>query len=536
MLGSAQLDGLTERRDDATPAARDDLAASRRSHVGHGQELQEGPTCRHASGSSSRETLAKLGEHLPQARLRLRLAQPRFRVPAPPRPASCRWTSSSTTAGNNDWEMDVAWVVKGGQIRSSGSRSTAAASTPCTSRTSRRLARTTDEDGWADVGHGTHGLAGARDRPSRAHTNARYWVMEHDTRPRRRRPLRVPLRRRRHPAWQPDQEPLMTDFSFQLYSARNFPPLADILKMVAAAGYKQVEGYGALYADAAKVAELKAHLGASGLKMPTGHFGLDHARERARPRARDRQGARHRDDLLPLPRRPTSARHRRRLASTSASGCRRPASRYRDAGLGFGWHNHDFEFKQLPDGSLPQVAIFEGGPDLEWEADIAWVIRGGADPLEWIKTFGNRITAVHVKDIAPAGENADEDGWADVGHGTVDWKALMAGAHGHPGQVLRHGARQPQGRQALRRALDRRRQASSEEPTMTDTARHRHHRLRQHLRRLLPPRAAVQGPRGARLRRHQPGRRRGARQGVRRQGPDHRRAARQPRRSTSSST
>ena len=40
--------------------------------------------------------------------------------------------------------------------------------------------------------------------------------------------------------------------------------------------------------------------------------------------------------------------------------------------------------------------------------------------------MGDRITAVHVKDIAPAGENADEDGWADVGQGTVDWKGLMA--------------------------------------------------------------------------------------------------------------
>ena len=55
---------------------------------------------------------------------------------------------------------------------------------------------------------------------------------------------------------------------------------------------------------------------------------------------------------------------------------------------------------------------------------------------------------------------------------------------------------------------------------MTGQARHRHHRLRQHLRRLLHARAALQGPRGARLRRHQPGRRRGARQGVRRQGAD----------------
>ena len=29
-----------------------------------------------------------------------------------------------------------------------------------------------------------------------------------------------------------------------------------------------------------------------------------------------------------------------------------------------------------------------------------------------------------MKDIAPAGENADEDGWADVGHGVIDWPGL----------------------------------------------------------------------------------------------------------------
>ena len=78
------------------------------------------------------------------------------------------------------------------------------------------------------------------------------------------------------------------------------------------------------------------------------------------------------------------------------------------------------------------MAIFEGGPDLEWEADLAWVIKGGADPLEWVKTFGKRLTSVHVKDIAPEGENDDEDGWADVGDGTVDWKALMAAVRSTP--------------------------------------------------------------------------------------------------------
>lgn len=217
----------------------------------------------------------------------------------------------------------------------------------------------------------------------------------------------------------------MTDFSFQLYSARNFPPLADTLRMVKAAGYTAVEGYGALYADAAKVAELTENLAASGLKMPTGHFGIDQLEqepERVLEIARALSIETIYCPYLPEEERPDDAAgwldFGRRLQKAGEP--------FRDAGLGFGWHNHDFEFVKLADGSYPQNAIFEGGPDLEWEADLAWVVKGGGDPVEWITTYGKRLTAVHVKDIAPAGENADEDGWADVGHGTVDWKALMA--------------------------------------------------------------------------------------------------------------
>lgn len=217
----------------------------------------------------------------------------------------------------------------------------------------------------------------------------------------------------------------MTDFSYQLYSSRNFPPLVDTLKMLKRLGYASVEGYGALYADAAKVAELKAHLGDSGLTMPTGHFGLDMVEgdpARTLGIAKDLGVETIYVPYLLPDQRPDSG------AGWKAFGERlqKASKPYRDAGLGFGWHNHDFEFRKTADGAIPQVAIFEGGPDLEWEADLAWVIKGGADPLEWIKTFGNRLTAVHLKDIAAAGENADEDGWADLGHGTVDWKALKA--------------------------------------------------------------------------------------------------------------
>ena len=142
----------------------------------------------------------------------------------------------------------------------------------------------------------------------------------------------------------------MTDFSYQLYSSRNFPPLADTLKMLKSLGYTSVEGYGALYADEAKVAELKAHLGDSGLTMPTGHFGLDMV-ENDPARTLDIAKALGVETIyvpyLTPEQRPATG------AAYVAFGKRlQEASKpYRDAGLGFGWHNHAFEFEHLADGS-----------------------------------------------------------------------------------------------------------------------------------------------------------------------------------------
>jgi sugar phosphate isomerase/epimerase len=231
----------------------------------------------------------------------------------------------------------------------------------------------------------------------------------------------------------------VTAFSYQLYSSRNFPPLKATLEMLKRLGYASVEGYGALYADPEKVEELKQHLGASGLTMPTAHFSLDMIeKEPAKVVEIARSlgiGTVYCPYLLPE-HRPTTgadwAAFGRRLQAAGAP--------LRDAGLGFGWHNHAFEFEKTSDGAIPQAAIFDGGPDLEWEADLAWVIKGGADPLAWIGSHGSRITSVHVKDIAPAGENADEDGWADVGHGTVDWPGLFRALRGTPARnfIMEH--------------------------------------------------------------------------------------------------
>lgn len=49
------------------------------------------------------------------------------------------------------------------------------------------------------------------------------------------------------------------------------------------------------------------------------------------------------------------------------------------------------------------------------------------DAVKWITDYRSIITIAHVKDIAPQGQNADEDGWSDVGrHGGLKTQGSLA--------------------------------------------------------------------------------------------------------------
>lgn len=218
----------------------------------------------------------------------------------------------------------------------------------------------------------------------------------------------------------------MTKLGFQLFSARNYQPFSTIFQKLSAAGYGEVEGYGALYddLDEASLKRLAHDLNAIGLSMPTGHFSLAMLENDA-DRVIEIASALKMDSifcpfLLPDDRPDTAQGWLEFGARLENAG-----APLRAAGLTFGWHNHDFEFRALPDGSMPMKHLMQGGPSLAWEADLAWVVRGGADPYFWVEFLKERISSVHVKDIAEDGENKDEDGWADVGHGTMDWRGLM---------------------------------------------------------------------------------------------------------------
>ena len=56
---------------------------------------------------------------------------------------------------------------------------------------------------------------------------------------------------------------------------------------------------------------------------------------------------------------------------------------------------------------------------------MAWIARAKQNPIKWIKAYGDLISSAHVKDIAPKGVNVDQDGWCDVGKGTVKWPEIF---------------------------------------------------------------------------------------------------------------
>ena len=212
--------------------------------------------------------------------------------------------------------------------------------------------------------------------------------------------------------------PLTHPLSMQLYSARKFPPVEEQIAIIARRGYTNVETFGPFHQDASATRRL---LDAHRLVATSAHFSIDAIESESQLTVSIARELGVEIIVAPylLPeRRPTD------LAEWKAFGARlaRIGETFAAKGLLFAWHNHDFEFLPLPDGSMPIEHIL--GDVLLWEADLAWIARAGADPRHWIERYRGRMPLVHVKDIAPAGENVDEDGWADVGAGVLPWSEL----------------------------------------------------------------------------------------------------------------
>ncbi len=206
--------------------------------------------------------------------------------------------------------------------------------------------------------------------------------------------------------------------SYQLYSSRNWP-LADTLKMLSDIGYTEVEAYGGLLED---VEGLKAAVAANGLTVSSCHMDVDTLEndvERCIAVGNALGVKRIYGPYLAEDKRPTNRSEWEQFAARLAA----VKSAIEGAGFVFGWHNHEFEFADLGDGTTPMDVLAEAG--VPFELDLGWVHVAGFDVVDTIRKYAPLIRTAHIKDRAPDGEKTDEDGWADAGSGVLDWSAIL---------------------------------------------------------------------------------------------------------------
>jgi sugar phosphate isomerase/epimerase len=221
----------------------------------------------------------------------------------------------------------------------------------------------------------------------------------------------------------PSESPIL---SLQLYSLRQLGGLSEQLEAASSAGFKHVETIGSHLDDPQA---LKTGLSRHGLSAPTGHIGMAALRGDLQRIA----DACHLCGIgtLFMPAFPPEERGRTesgwRTAGEELGGI---AEKMKSLGITLGYHNHNWELLPLEGGARGLDCLFDGakGSPLVWQADVAWLARGGVDPADWLRKYAPILVSAHVKDQAPEGKKLDEDGWDDVGSGILPWPTLWDAA------------------------------------------------------------------------------------------------------------
>jgi len=106
----------------------------------------------------------------------------------------------------------------------------------------------------------------------------------------------------------------------------------------------------------------------------------------------------------------------------------------RKLGMRLCYHNHAFDFAPAGDQTLLDVLLYGSDPDLVGlELDIMWAAVAGVDPVSVLKTYGKRVSMLHLKNVAPGiakryNEDLPPSAFREVGNGVVDVPAVLAAA------------------------------------------------------------------------------------------------------------
>jgi len=241
--------------------------------------------------------------------------------------------------------------------------------------------------------------------------------------------------------------PLGLPVGLELYTVRK-EFLADpksTLQQVAAIGYGEVELFGF---GKNSPSEVKQMVEAAGLKVPAGHCSADDLKTDTAPLIDKFRQAGLQYMVCAFPaHRPGAPQSMVRVAGHPfipsfnqddykwmAEVFNQTGEKCRAAGMTFGYHNHNLDFKTFDDKPALDELMANTDPDLvKLELDVYWVSRAGKDPVDYMKRYAGRIPLLHAKDMKAGTTPTTDimkggDAFTEVGRGVIDWKRIFEAA------------------------------------------------------------------------------------------------------------
>ncbi|MCY0876499.1 MAG: sugar phosphate isomerase/epimerase [Firmicutes bacterium] len=188
----------------------------------------------------------------------------------------------------------------------------------------------------------------------------------------------------------------------------------DALERLASIGYKGIEL--GLPPDGMSITEQKAVLDRLGLHVIGTHAGfdtLDFDADRLADYLDQIEGGRYVTISLRL--------HSREDILAKAVRMNEIGKQFRDRGITFLYHNHDWEFTRFDGEYALDLLLNATDPELvKTELDTYWIKRGGEDPVTYLQTLSGRAPLLHIKDM----EAGDEQLFAEIGTGILNFRAI----------------------------------------------------------------------------------------------------------------
>jgi sugar phosphate isomerase/epimerase len=214
----------------------------------------------------------------------------------------------------------------------------------------------------------------------------------------------------------------------QLYTVRQDAArdLPAVLEAVRKIGYTEVETYWDIYGHPAS--ELRRMINNHGLAAPSGHFdygGLESKIDYAKALGVEYVIC----PILPESMWFTLDSYKRAADQFNIWG-----EKIHQAGMQFGFHNHNYEFRRFGDTTGFETMMNRCDPKLVCiEMDCYWITQAGGDPLQMFQQYGNRIKLIHLKDRKPGFptsqvKDAAAEHFTEVGAGTIHWQEILAAA------------------------------------------------------------------------------------------------------------